>query len=164
MSTETVFLKLKGAQESIPPAYVAWRPGTTTLFLLSQLLRPTLSRLVSDIPIYPICSYYALDIVDLVRRYMHWIRGCFRSKSCQGKRMFWILFVGNAHSANCTSVNCAKICSAGQYDFSLRTYFSASRFVPDSLFWGQVDHRRQVWARIFKLLRSPRIHSKESIS
>jgi hypothetical protein len=33
---ETVFLNFQGAQESIPPAYVAWRAGTTTLFLLSS--------------------------------------------------------------------------------------------------------------------------------
>jgi hypothetical protein len=32
---EAVFLNFYGAQESIPPAYVAWRDGTTTLFLLS---------------------------------------------------------------------------------------------------------------------------------
>jgi hypothetical protein len=31
---ETVFLNLKGAQESIPPEYVARRAGKTTLFLL----------------------------------------------------------------------------------------------------------------------------------
>jgi hypothetical protein len=32
--TEPEFLNFYGAQESIPPAYVAWRAGTTTLFLL----------------------------------------------------------------------------------------------------------------------------------
>ncbi len=34
--TETVFLTFKGAQESIPPAYVAWKADTTTLFLLGS--------------------------------------------------------------------------------------------------------------------------------
>ncbi len=33
---ETVFFNLYGAQESIPPAYVAWQAGTTTLFLLGS--------------------------------------------------------------------------------------------------------------------------------
>ncbi len=32
--SEPVFLNAYGAQESIPPAYVAWRTGTITLFLL----------------------------------------------------------------------------------------------------------------------------------
>ncbi len=31
--TVTVFLNFKGVQESIPPAYVAWWAGTTTLIL-----------------------------------------------------------------------------------------------------------------------------------
>jgi hypothetical protein len=35
-SSETVFLNAEGAQESIPPAYVAWRAGTPTLFLLGS--------------------------------------------------------------------------------------------------------------------------------
>jgi hypothetical protein len=34
--TEPEFLNLYGAQESIPPGYVAWRAGTTTLFLLGS--------------------------------------------------------------------------------------------------------------------------------
>ncbi len=37
MCSERVFLIFYGAQESIPPAYVAWRAGTTTLFLLGSL-------------------------------------------------------------------------------------------------------------------------------
>jgi hypothetical protein len=32
--TEPVFLNVYGAQELIPPAYVAWRARTITLFLL----------------------------------------------------------------------------------------------------------------------------------
>jgi hypothetical protein len=32
-SLELVFLNFYGAQESIPPIYVAWLAGTTTLFL-----------------------------------------------------------------------------------------------------------------------------------
>jgi hypothetical protein len=32
--TEAVFLNFYRAQKSIPPAYVAWRAGTRTLFLL----------------------------------------------------------------------------------------------------------------------------------
>jgi hypothetical protein len=31
-----VFLNFYGAQESIPPAFVAWRAGTTNLFLLGS--------------------------------------------------------------------------------------------------------------------------------
>jgi hypothetical protein len=39
--SETIFLKLLripgiGSKESIPPAYVAWRVGTTTLFLFGS--------------------------------------------------------------------------------------------------------------------------------
>ncbi len=34
--TEPEFVNVKGAQESIPPAYVAWWAGTTTLFLLDS--------------------------------------------------------------------------------------------------------------------------------
>jgi hypothetical protein len=34
LSPEAVFVTFSGAQESITPAYVAWRAGTTTLFLL----------------------------------------------------------------------------------------------------------------------------------
>ncbi len=33
---EVVFLSFQGAQESIPPAYVAWRAGMTILFLLDS--------------------------------------------------------------------------------------------------------------------------------
>jgi hypothetical protein len=33
---ELIFLNVKGAQESIPPAYVAWRACTTILFLLGS--------------------------------------------------------------------------------------------------------------------------------
>jgi hypothetical protein len=34
--SETVFLNFQRAQASIPPAYVAWRAGTATLFLLGS--------------------------------------------------------------------------------------------------------------------------------
>jgi hypothetical protein len=33
---EAVFLNFNRAKESIPPAYVAWRAGKTTLFLLGS--------------------------------------------------------------------------------------------------------------------------------
>ncbi len=33
---EPVFVNVKGAQESIPPVYVAWRPGTITLLVVSS--------------------------------------------------------------------------------------------------------------------------------
>ena len=33
---DCLFLNFYGAQESIPPAFVAWRAGTTTLFLLGS--------------------------------------------------------------------------------------------------------------------------------
>ncbi len=35
--SEPVFLQFYGAQESIPPAFVAWRAGTATQFLLGSL-------------------------------------------------------------------------------------------------------------------------------
>ncbi len=54
-----VFLNFAVAQESIPPAYVAWRAGTTTLFQLdSQPHRstPPQSIINSSVSIYKICT------------------------------------------------------------------------------------------------------------
>ncbi len=36
LQSEMVFLNFSAAKEWIPPAYVAWQAGTTTLFLLGS--------------------------------------------------------------------------------------------------------------------------------